>query len=93
MLNILPLIRYTSNALTDDERRVLGHRLEWYYWLLFALQKAKLSLKRLRARASGCTTTGRGTGVSRKRVRLRASGAVPLGGVARAGRSHDLLHV
>ena len=39
--------------MTADDRRVLGHVLEWYFWLLFTLQEAKLSLKRLRALVFG----------------------------------------
>ena len=34
-------------------RCVLGLVLRWYFWLLFALQEAKLSLKRLRALVFG----------------------------------------
>jgi hypothetical protein len=37
-----------GDALTTDDRRVLGLVLQWYFWLLFALQEAKFSLKRLR---------------------------------------------
>jgi transposase len=45
--------RLDSEALTADDRRVLGHVLEWYFWLVFTLQEAKLSLKRLRALVFG----------------------------------------
>src|SRR5262245_44691087 len=41
--------RLDSNALTADDRRVLGQVLQWYFWLLFAVQEARFSLKRLRA--------------------------------------------
>ena len=43
------LKRLEGNALTAEDRHVLGQVLRWYFWLLFALQEAKLSLKRLRA--------------------------------------------
>src|SRR5262247_339028 len=41
--------RLAGDALTADDRRVLDHVLQWYFWLLFALQEATFSLKRLRA--------------------------------------------
>jgi hypothetical protein len=34
--------------LTADDRRVLDLVLQWYFWLLFALQEATFSLQRLR---------------------------------------------
>jgi transposase len=40
--------RLDNDALTAADRRVLGHVLEWYLWLLFTVQEAKLSLRRLR---------------------------------------------
>src|SRR5262249_35018762 len=41
------------DALTADDRRVLDQVLQWYFWLLFALQEATFSLKRLRALVFG----------------------------------------
>ncbi len=41
-------IRLAGDALTADDRRVLDQVLQWYFWLLFALQEATFSLKRLR---------------------------------------------
>jgi hypothetical protein len=41
--------RLIGDALTADDRRVLDQVLQWYFWLLFALQEARFSLKRLRA--------------------------------------------
>ena len=41
--------RLAGDALTADDRRVLGQVLQWYFWLVFTLQEAKASLKRLRA--------------------------------------------
>src|SRR5215831_6263435 len=40
--------RLAGDGLTADDRRVLDHVLQWYFWLLFALQEATFSLKRLR---------------------------------------------
>jgi transposase len=45
--------RLAGDALTADDRRVLDHVLQWYFWLLFALQEATFSLKRLRAMLFG----------------------------------------
>ena len=42
--------RLNGNALTADDRRVLDQVLLWYFWLVFALQEAKISLRRLRTR-------------------------------------------
>src|SRR5262245_2888414 len=41
--------RLHGDALTAHDRRVLEQVLRWYFWLLFALQEARFSLKRLRA--------------------------------------------
>ncbi len=41
--------RLQSDALTAQDRRVLEQVLRWYFWLLFVLQEARFSLKRLRA--------------------------------------------
>jgi transposase len=40
--------RIERNALTAEDRRVLVKVLTFYFWLLFALREAKLSLKRLK---------------------------------------------
>src|SRR5437763_2169199 len=40
--------RLAGDVLTADDRRVLDLVLQWYFWLLFALQEATFSLKRLR---------------------------------------------
>jgi transposase len=40
--------RLAGDALTADDRRVLDQVLQWYFWLLFTLQEATFSLKRLR---------------------------------------------
>jgi transposase len=40
--------RLAGDALTAADRHVLDQVLQWYFWLLFALQEATLSLKRLR---------------------------------------------
>lgn len=41
--------RLAGEALTAAARRVLDQVLQWYCWLLFVLQEAPFSLKRLRA--------------------------------------------
>src|SRR5215475_5091222 len=45
--------RIERNALSAEDRRLLGKILTFYFWLLFALREAKLSLKRLKALVFG----------------------------------------
>ena len=45
--------RLQGDALTAQDRRVLEQVLRWYFWLLFALQEARCSLKRLRVMLFG----------------------------------------
>ena len=45
--------RLAGDALTADDRRVLDQVLQWYFWLVFALQEAKMSLRRLRTLVFG----------------------------------------
>ena len=40
--------RLAEHAVTAADCQVLGHVLEWYFWRIFTLQEATLSLKRLR---------------------------------------------
>ena len=47
------LARLEANTLSADDRRVLGKVLTSYFWLLFALREAKLSLKRIKALVFG----------------------------------------
>jgi hypothetical protein len=47
------LARLEANTLTAEDRRVLGKVWTFYFWLLFALREAKLSLKRLKALVFG----------------------------------------
>jgi transposase len=47
------LTRLESNTLTAADRQVLGKVLTFYFWLLFALREAKLSLKRVKALVFG----------------------------------------
>ncbi len=47
------LARLDANTLTAEDRQVLGKVLTFYFWLLFALREAKLSLKRLKALVFG----------------------------------------
>ena len=52
--------RLASDTLTADDRQVLGHVLAWYFWLMFALQEAQFSLKRLRAPSASSNRWSRG---------------------------------
>jgi transposase len=45
--------RSERNALSAEDRRVRVNVLTFYFWLLFALREAKLSLKRLKALVFG----------------------------------------
>jgi hypothetical protein len=45
--------RIERNALSAEDRRRLGKILTFYFWLLFAVREAKLSLKRLKALVVG----------------------------------------
>src|SRR5262245_47948595 len=45
--------RLRGDALTASDRRVLEQVLRWYFWLRFALQEARFSLRRLRALVFG----------------------------------------
>jgi hypothetical protein len=45
--------RLAGDALTAADRHVLDQVLQWYFWLLFALQEATFSLKRLRTLVFG----------------------------------------
>jgi hypothetical protein len=47
------LARLDPNTRTAEDRRGLGKGLTYYFWLLFALREAKLSLKRLQALVFG----------------------------------------
>ena len=47
------LARLEANTLTAEDRRALGKVLTFYFWLLFALREAKLSLRRLKALVFG----------------------------------------
>jgi transposase len=47
------ITRLEADALTAEDRRVLVKVLTFYFWLLFALREAKLSLKRLKTLVFG----------------------------------------
>src|SRR5215471_16530097 len=47
------LARLEANTLTAEDRRVLGKVRTFYFWLLFALREAKLSLRRLQVLVYG----------------------------------------
>jgi transposase len=63
--------RIERNALSAEDRRVLVKLLTFYFWLLFALQEAKLSLKRLKALVFG---------EKPKKPKPPAAGGTPSGG-------------
>jgi transposase len=68
--------RIERNALSAEDRQVLVKVLTFYFWLLFALREAKLSLKRLKALVFG---------EKPKKPKPPSSGGTPSGG--RAGGS------
>jgi transposase len=70
------LARLEANTLTAEDRRVLGKVLTFYFWLLFALREAKLSLKRLK---------GLVFGEKAKKPKPPSSGGTPNGGSAGGG--------
>src|SRR5258706_8055838 len=51
--------RIEQNTLSAEDRRVLVKVLTFYFWLLFALREAKLSLKRLKALVFGESSLGK----------------------------------
>ena len=65
--------RIERNALSAEDRRVLGKVLTFYFWLLFALREAKLSLKRVKALVFG---------EKPKKREPPSSGGTPSGGSA-----------
>lgn len=72
------LARLEANTLTAEDRRVLGKVLTFYFWLLFALREAKLSLKRLKVVVFG---------EKPKKPKPPASGESPSGGSGGANES------
>jgi hypothetical protein len=63
--------RIERNALSAEDRRVLVKVLTFYFWLLFTLREAKLSLKRLKALVFGEKS---------KKRESPAAGGTPSGG-------------
>jgi len=49
--------RLAGDALTAADRRVLDQVLQWYFWLVLALQEATISLRRLRTLVFGKAPT------------------------------------
>src|ERR687885_1011493 len=72
------LKRLQDDALTAQDRRVLAQVLQWYLWLVFALQEARFSLKRLRALVFGDR--------AKKRPQKPSSGDVSASGDGTEGR-------
>src|SRR6516164_5737430 len=69
--------RLAGDTLTAADRRVLAQVLQWYFWLLCALQEATFSLKRLRVMLFGDTP--------KQRQSSSASGSSDGGGGAADG--------
>jgi hypothetical protein len=67
------LARLEANTLTAEDRQVLGKVVTFYFWLLFALREAKLSLKRLKALVFG---------EKPKKPKPPSAGGTPSGGSA-----------
>jgi transposase len=79
--------RIERNVLSAEDRRLLVKILTFYFWLLFALREAKLSLKRLKALvfgekpkkpkppSSGGTTDGGSPGERAAQTRAAQGGA------------------
>ena len=67
------LARLEAHTLTAEDRRVLGKGLTFYFWLLFAVREAKLSLKRVKALVFG---------EKPKKPKPPSSGGTPSGGSA-----------
>jgi hypothetical protein len=85
------LARLEANALTGEDRRVLGKVLTFYFWLLFALREAKLSLRRLKTlvfgekpkkreppESGGAAGGGGGAGGSGAKTEASQEGRAPL---------------
>jgi hypothetical protein len=72
------LARLDANALTAEDRRVLGKVLAFHFWLVFALREAKLSLKRLKVLVFGEKP--------KKRPPPESGGQAGGGGIAPLGR-------
>jgi transposase len=80
------IARIERDALSTEDRRVLVKVLTFYFWLLFALREAKLSLKRLKTLVFG---------EKPKKREPPSSGGTPSGGSGRgsgvkAGASPDV---
>jgi transposase len=67
--------RLNGNALTAADRRVLDQVLLWYFWLVFALQEAKMSLRRLRTLVFGKSPTAPASATAPVRVGEEAGSA------------------
>src|SRR4029450_8902826 len=76
--------RIERNALSAEDRQVLGKGLTVYFWLLFAGGEAKLSLKRLKALVFG---------EKPKKPKPPSSGGMPSGwGGGGSGTAHTSAH-
>jgi hypothetical protein len=86
--------RIECNTLSAEDRRVLGKVLTCYFWVLFAVREAKLSLTRLKALVFGekpkkpqAPSAGGATGGSRPDEGGPSTTAAQEGSSAAASRS------
>jgi transposase len=96
--------RLERDALTAEDRRVLVKVLTFYFWLLFALREAKLSLKRLKTLvfgekakkreppSSGGTPSGGSTGGSGAKIGRSPDGQVPSASASPEGKKRPAGH-
>ena len=76
--------RLERDACTPEDRQILAHVLRLYFWLIFALQESKLSLKRLRIILFGKPKNSK----RRKRV-PDADGDLGTGSAGQAGEAGE----
>src|SRR4029434_4549602 len=81
--------RLAGDALTADDRRVLDHVLQWYFWFLFVLQEATFSFKRLRAILFGDKPKKRQSQSSSRSSAGGSVGDVGTTGTARRGATAE----
>jgi hypothetical protein len=88
--------RIERNALSAEDRRVLVKVLTFYFWLLFALREAKLSLKRVKALVGGeklkkrePPESGGSSSSSGGETSTPSSGSAPVPSVAEAASPKD----
>jgi hypothetical protein len=76
--------RIEHDACTPEDRQILVHVLRLYFWLIFALQESKLSLKRLRI-----IIFGKPKSKKRRQQALDSNGDSGASSVAQEGEGSD----